>query len=66
MLNEVELHPKSVLVLATQKIEIESIYDHTDNYNKTRFTTNLPQKYSKTSKIRLVSNLIFRFASNFS
>ncbi len=36
-----EMHPKSVLVLANQKIEEDSIYDHTDKYNKTRFS-NLP------------------------
>ena len=44
-------HAKSVLVLACQKIEEESIYDHSDKYNKTRFTMNLPQKFAKTSKI---------------
>jgi hypothetical protein len=36
-----------VLLLANQKIEQDSIYDHGDNYNKTRFTMKLPQKYSK-------------------
>lgn len=35
-------HAKSVFTLANSKIEMDSIYDHTDNYNKTRFTQNLP------------------------
>jgi hypothetical protein len=43
-------HAKSVFVQLQQRIEQDSIYDHTENYNKTRFTSNLPQKFSKTSK----------------
>ena len=41
VLDQCVMHPKSVLMLANQKIEEDSIYDHTDKYNKTRFS-NLP------------------------
>jgi hypothetical protein len=50
VLEECRPHPKSVLIMANQKIEEDSIYDHTEKYNKTRFTMNMPQKYTKSSK----------------
>lgn len=50
VLEECRPHPKSVLIMANQKIEEDSIYDHTEKYNKTRFTMNIPQKYTKSSK----------------
>ena len=50
VLEECRPHPKSVLIMANQKIEEDSIYDHTEKYNKTRFTMNIPTKYTKSSK----------------
>jgi hypothetical protein len=36
--------------MSNEKIEIDSIYDHTDNYNKTRFSQPVT-KFTKTSKL---------------
>ena len=63
VLEECRPHPKSVLIMANQKIEEDSIYDHTEKYNKTRFTMNIPQKYTKSSKSCYVT--YFRYARDF-